>query len=86
MKYSDYYKILHRRNKYNVKFLVDFLTLYFPFSAIDYDKSTRIFSIPRHLVGALSEQSLNKLSRVIASHAYYDAFDNDKLLLIPLFP
>lgn len=86
MKYSDYYKIRFRRNKYNVKFLLDFLTIFFPFNVVDYDTSTRIFSIPRNLVGALSEQSLNLLSRVIASHSYYDAFDKDKLLLIPLFP
>lgn len=86
MKYSEYYKILHRRNKYNVKFLLDFLTIFFPLNAVDYDSANKVISISRSAVGSLSEDELNMLSRVISSHSYYDAFDKDKLLLIPLFP
>lgn len=86
MKYSDYYKILHRRNKYNVKFLADFLTILFPLNILDFDKDSGIFSIPRDYVARLSTDKLNILSNCVSSHSYYDVFDGDYLLFKPLFP
>ena len=83
MTYAQYYKILHRRNKYNVKFLADYLSMLFPLCAFEFDADTGIFSLDRSYLLELDHDGLNQLSKAISKHAYYDAFVDNKLLIIP---
>lgn len=83
MKYSDYYKILHRRNKYNVKFIADYLSSFFPLEAFEFDSDTGIFSLDRCYILTMDVSDLNRLSKVISKHGYYDVFVDNQFLISP---